>query len=362
MQIVFKDFSKKKHPVDVEPSDTIATVKEKLGEVLGVETSRLKFVFSGRVLQDAKTVEECKLKDEDQVIYMVSKAKAKAVEPAPAAATESAPVEASGPTTTSTTEQSAPATESTPATTAPTNTSGISSGDFAAGSEREAMINNIIEMGYERSQVEQALLAAYNNPDRAVEYLLTGIPESARRRLERPTPSAEASAPAAESTTEDAAVSTGNSGNLFEQAAAISQQPNQQHSAGGAPGGGGNEQFSRLRELLAEDPTMMDTVLNEIASSNPQLAGLIQQDPEAFARLIMGEGGDEDALAGFSGAIGDEADEGEEGSIQIEISERDQEAINRLCELGFDRNTVIQVYFACDKNEEAAADLLFRDV
>lgn len=41
------------------------------------------------------------------------------------------------------------------------------------GSEYETMLSEIVSMGYERERVVAALRASYNNPHRAVEYLLT---------------------------------------------------------------------------------------------------------------------------------------------------------------------------------------------
>lgn len=45
-------------------------------------------------------------------------------------------------------------------------------------------------------------------------------------------------------------------------------------------------------------------------------------------------------------------------NLNINLTEADNQAISRLVEAGYDRATVIQVYEACDKNEDAALNLL----
>lgn len=357
MQIIFKDFKKQKITIEVEPEDLVSKAKEAVAQEKGCDVSQLKFVYSGKVLSDEQALSFYKIKEGDSIIYMISKAKKTAPEAAPVAPAAPASTEIKTETNAS---AGAPVSESSAPSSAQAGT------DFTSGSEREASIQNIMEMGYSREEVETALRAAFNNPHRAVEYLLTGIPEN----LLPPQPTAESQiteAPVAESTTANVSTEVNDNDedthnvNLFEAAAQAANQADDQ-SNDPAREMGEEAQLQLLRQAIQNDPELIQPLIEQISASNPQVAQIIQQDPEAFFRTFLGAEDGEDLGFEFEDVEGEGNEGGNEpGTIRLELTEQDQSAISRLCELGFDRDLVIQVYMACDKNEEIAADILFRD-
>jgi UV excision repair protein RAD23 len=120
---------------------------------------------------------------------------------------------------------------------------------------------------------------------------------------------------------------------------------------GGAAGGGNldflrnNAQFQQLRQIVQQQPQMLEPILQQVGAGNPQLAQMIASRPDEFLQLLA-EDHDEDAAL-------------PPGAQSISVTEEEREAIERLCRLGFERDLVIQAYFACDKNEELAANFLF---
>ncbi|KAF2754480.1 UV excision repair protein Rad23 [Pseudovirgaria hyperparasitica] len=379
MKLTFKDLKQQKFVIEAEPSETISAVKARISAEKGWEPSLQKLIYSGKILQDDKTVESYNIEEKGFIVCMVSKPKvaagaasaSKAVPSTPAPATIRTPA-APAPAASSTTSN-APATPS-PAPAAP-QTSEQNFNDPSAltmGNQRDAAIANMESMGFERADIDRAMRAAFFNPDRAVEYLLTGIPESALREEQAraaPTqPTAGAAAPPAAANT-GAATSAGSDEpvNLFEAAAQAGQGGRGAGARGAAAGGQAgaaaaalagsagtpgsldflrnNPQFQQLRQVVQQQPQMLEPILQQVGSGNPELARLIGQHPDQFLQLLA-EDGDEDAAL-------------PPGAQAISVTEEEREAIERLCRLGFERDLVIQAYFACDKNEELAANFLF---
>jgi len=382
MKLTFKDLKQQKFVIEAEPAELISDVKEKIAKEKGWEASQQKLIYSGKILQDANTVESYKIEEKGFIVCMVQKPKAAPAAssskapstPAPAAASTPAPPAApqqssntatAVPATPSPAGAGAAATVATPAT--PANDG--SGGGLTAVAERAQQIAELESMGFERSQIELALRAAFFNSDRAVEYLLTGIPENLQQEQRQPPAAAAVASPP------PAAANPGAEGgdepvDLFQQAAQAAQAGgagrgaaaggagNLFGAAGAGAGAGGaaaglgnldflrnNPQFQQLRQVVQQNPQMLEPILQQVGAGNPQLAALIGQHPEQFLQLLSEDAENDAPLP--------------PGAQAISVTEEEREAIERLCRLGFPRDQAIQAYFACDKNEELAANFLF---
>ncbi|KAL9670028.1 hypothetical protein QQ045_007579 [Rhodiola kirilowii] len=125
-----------------------------------------------------------------------------------------------------------------------TRTNDQAASNIVASDNREQTIQHILDIGggnWDRETIIGALRAAYNNPERAVDYLYSGIPH-----------------------TEELAVP-------------VSQES---LSGGGSGGEGGlgsldflrnNQQFQALRSMVQSNPQIIHPVLQEVGKQNPQL-------------------------------------------------------------------------------------------
>lgn len=354
MQITLKTLQQQTIQIEIDPELTVKALKEKIEAERGKDNfpvSGQKLIYAGKILQDDTPIKDYKIDEKNFVVVMVSKTKpAAAASPpvseapkppsqesltttAPAPAPASAPVPAPADVPTPTEEvQEEPSAAATGEPQQPASSSGSSqsmdpSSALVTGAEYEDMLTRIMSMGYERERVVAALRASFNNPHRAVEYLLTGIPSSPVQESNPPAP-APTSAP-----TE--APSEGENPLAF-----LRTQP----------------QFVHMRQAIQRNPSMLPTMLQQLGHENPQLLQQISQHQERFIQMLnepVGEGGE-------APEVGDLGAAGEEGApvSYIQVTSQEKEAIERLKALGFPEALVIQAYFACEKNENLAANFL----
>jgi UV excision repair protein RAD23 len=141
-------------------------------------------------------------------------------------------------------------------------------------------------------------------------------------------------------------------------------------------------QFAQMRALLQQNPTLLAPLLQQLAQSNPQLLQLINEHQNEFYNMINepmdaetggsgsvggaggapGAGGVLPPAAGgvgaAGGAPGNAGGTRNPNSSYITVTAQEREAIDRLKALGFPETMCIQAYFACEKNENLAANFL----
>ncbi|XP_075758496.1 UV excision repair protein RAD23 homolog A isoform X2 [Pelodiscus sinensis] len=330
--ITLKTLQQQTFKIRMEPEETVRVLKEKIEAEKGKEAfpvSGQKLIYAGKILSDDVAIKEYKIDEKNFVVVMVTKTKSSSGAPAPApgdaapaSAPEPAPSAGQPPAPAAGSDAilsppAAPSEDKPPeepavlplpeCTTGSVPSSGsVGRQDDAAstlvtGSEYETMLTEIMSMGYERERVVAALRASYNNPHRAVEYLLTGIPGTSEPER----------APIQESQAPEQPTPEGENPLEF-----LRDQP----------------QFQNMRQQISQHQEQFIQMLNE----------------------PLGEVADISDIEGEIGAIGEEAPQ----MNYIQVTPQEKEAIERLKALGFPESLVIQAYFACEKNENLAANFL----
>ncbi|KAJ8363390.1 hypothetical protein SKAU_G00122210 [Synaphobranchus kaupii] len=344
MQITLKTLQQQTIQIDIDPNKTVKALKEKIEAEKGKEgfpVSEQKLIYAGKILQDDTPIKEYKIDEKNFVVVMISKAKSPPAEIQSPPEPPKAPVPEPGlspPEPAHAAIPIPPTEDRSPKESADTQNQGSSSSDapdkapgedtspaLATGPEHEAMVAEIVSMGYEREKVVAALKASFNNPHRAVEYLLMGIP---RGPVQETDPAAGYSASTGTPTAEGE--------NPLEFLRSQSQ-------------------FQNMRQVIQQNPALLPALLQQLERENPELHQQIQQHQDRFIQMLnepAGVGG-EGLEAREEGASGDGAPVN-----YIQVTPQEKEAIERLKALGFSEALVIQAYFACEKDENLAANFL----
>ncbi|XP_056846129.1 ubiquitin receptor RAD23d-like [Raphanus sativus] len=375
MKIIVKSLKGDRSEIQVNPEDLVVDVKKNVEIVLGVTAAEQVLIHKGKVLKDETTLEANDVSEKSIIGVMKRK---------PASTGTSANLTAQDHAT----HPSSTATETprisglTPVT--PTEPAWDLDDGLDLNYERisESNIQLILEMvrgAWNRKVITTSLRLAYNDVDKALEYLYFGLPA----RLEDP------KTVTRDQTQESEAHEKADLRRLLD-----SFRP--------------TPEFEYILALMPSEPSIVKDFVEMAEEQDPQLFQLIQNNKAYFLRLLLegGAGGNEmeqphhelqpeqtnEPNNGGDGGnqVGEseeteveqppqklQADQtnkpnngggdgvnlvGESKETEVEVATpEDHELIEQLEALGFERGDAEVAYFACNKNVQDAADHLLGD-
>ncbi|CAK9186855.1 unnamed protein product [Ilex paraguariensis] len=370
MKLTVKTLKGSHFEIRVQPSDTVMAVKKNIEDIQGKDNypcGQQLLIHNGKVLKDDSTLAENKVSEDGFLVVMLSKSKpsgsggTSSTQPASTTAPSTNPPPAPEAPSQPLAAKSTASASEVAAASAPSDTYGQAASNLVAGNSLEQTIQQIMDIGggnWDKETVTRALRAAYNNPERAVDYLYSGIPETTEVAVPV------AHFPANQATSGVSPITEASAAG----AAPVSGAPNSsplnlfpQETVSGASGGGlgsldflrNNQQFQALRSMVQSNPQILQPMLQELGKQNPQLLRMIQEHHAEFLQLIN------EPVEGSEGDLLDQPEQDMPHAISVTPAE--QEAIERLEALGFERALVIEAFLACDRNEELAANYLLEN-
>lgn len=306
MKITFKTISKKAtFTLEVEPELTVGDLKKKIELEQGADhpASAQKLIYSGKILTDTDTVGQLNIDEKKFVVVMITKPP-----PPPSQA-------AAQPSSSSSSKKSHSSKSSSSSSKHHHHQHQSSQQTHKASAAAAAAGTNAPQAPAAAAAAAAAVAAPASNPA----IIITPRPSlqsnlGAHATLSHPT---------------DPHTSMTNRLDM------LSSQP----------------EFQQLQQLVQQNPHLLNSTIEALSESNPELYQFISENPELFVSALNLPVLDNTAPppAHRSSAI-----------LELISTQEDRAAIDRLKELGFSEDMAVQAYIACNKDEQLAADLLFQ--
>jgi UV excision repair protein RAD23 len=351
MKLTIKSLKQVPYEVEIDSeSNSIKELKQVIEKAHGFDSATLKLVFNGQVLDDSKKLSECNIKEGNVIVMMSAKAKPVNVQKEEAKTEEKVPVQSG---------QGQPQQQSTGGVTSNIVSGSQQSQGTTTSTTRPQVqpkdytneVKTLMEFGFPKSECEAAIRAARGNINVATEFLISGIPENLPM--------------------EEEGLGVGGSSSNVDPNSPVVVLRNI---------------ASVVKVLCYNNPTQLQNILMTLQQNSPELMEIIRENEEEFKNLIQqpvteddmrafqdfnrqargGESGMGGMSQGQSGQSGQSRAMGHMGSGSndrnvIRLSKEDYDAVGRLKELGFSEMDAVQAFFACDKNEDMAANFLMEN-
>ncbi|CAK9297989.1 unnamed protein product [Gordionus sp. m RMFG-2023] len=371
MKLTVKTVTNKVFHVDANSDDTVGELKLKIESQQGDDypAAEQKLIYSGKILKDEITIGEYKIDENGFLVIIVSKPKTsnqpKTITQPEVKTSSSDSNSSNNPSSLSSASSKgniSEETQKTPNITESTSTSdppsAIESTFITGNSQMQAVIDNLMNMGFDKDSCIKALKASFNNPTRAVEYLINGIPATSEIVASGAEATAEHSDDP-ESIVSDPSILPSTETDAHPADSQLQQNilpPRGQDSSDPLAFLRNLPQFRQMRELVQQNPNLLQLFVQQLGQQNPQLLQRITENQERFIQML-----NEPTNADSNIPSSEAGNTGANPPIvenQIVVTPVEREAIERLKAMGFPEGMVIQAYFACDKDENLAVNFL----
>ena len=297
MKAKFRTIDFKQYEITVNTNTRISDIKAELSNILKIEKESINLIYKSKLLDDNEVYSELNIPQDSAVLIHIQKVD-----------TQKSPKKEEAETTEIGEKQKHK----------PKQKKKLEDPENFG-----ELIQQLVEMGFEKNDSIKALRAAVYNVNQAAEFLLADfIPEPPSifdiHHLEAE--EEEDNDEGNEETTESVE----------------------------------NEQLSKntqeLCQCIRDHPEFLPFLLNDFAKNNPAVAPFIEKEPCSFLASI---GLDPKGYYEAKSELNQHLNE-----ITSGLTDEERECVMRICGLGYDELTVLQYYIACDKDEEKTKECL----